>query len=192
MRIQEVQFYQFDELNDSAKEKALNQLRERHEYGWVSENRDSLDYFLGVFNLTLRDFEYGTYRNPYIRVYYNKWEDDVLELSGVRAATYLWNNFKWVLLQPKVYYKNGKRRKSNIYFDVNCPTGYCMDYSLYESILNSIKNPGNNTVQEMIQEALDCWVRDCSNDYEESYSDSYITEHYKYNAEFYEDGTIYY
>jgi len=60
MEIIEVTIYKFDELNDTAKEKARNWYREDLDYPWFSEAIGSIRAFVKHFGAELRDWQIGS------------------------------------------------------------------------------------------------------------------------------------
>lgn len=55
----EIEIYTFDELDDTAKEKAREWYRDGLEYPWFSEAIDSIRAFCNHFNVALRDWSLG-------------------------------------------------------------------------------------------------------------------------------------
>lgn len=63
----ELTLYEFDELDDKAKEKAREWYRDGLEYPWFSESIDSIRAFCNHFNVGLLDWSLGSYDNDYIK-----------------------------------------------------------------------------------------------------------------------------
>lgn len=59
MRTEEINIYKYEELSDSAKEKAREWFLSGSEYPWVDETRESLEKFCKTFDITLKDWSYG-------------------------------------------------------------------------------------------------------------------------------------
>lgn len=59
MRTIETTIYTFEELSDTAKEKARNWYREGFDYPWWSEVHDSLKAFCDGFGIKVLDYSYG-------------------------------------------------------------------------------------------------------------------------------------
>jgi hypothetical protein len=91
--------YTFSELSESQKDQAFDKWRESNDYPWHSENQESLYGFANRFNISIRDYSVGTCSHSYVKIGKDHISDDVLELSGVRLATWLWNNHQAVFLQ---------------------------------------------------------------------------------------------
>lgn len=160
MRTETIDVYSFYELDDDAKERALEALRSAHEYYWHRENRESLEEFCKHFDVELGSWEYSLYASPHIsgRVV----DEELAELKRVR----LW---KWL-------------GNSGILDDDlltgNCPfTGYYMDEELLDPIRDFMKKPlGSLTWQGLIDECLWRWATACSRDLEYSYSSEALVE----------------
>jgi len=212
MRTKTTTVYLFDELSDNAKSVAVNEYINRgYEYPFADENSATLDMFCKTFNVSCRDYEYG-YRN-YINGYLGNIEDNVLALSGVRAATYFINNYSNVLFKPAYIRQLSVKDKavrhfrvrvrasmngtfSNVYtsgvkVDTDCNlTGYCMDMDILEPIYKHIARPcPSTTIEDILNSCLQSWLLACKNDYEgsmsfEAISDTLIANDY----EFTEDG----
>lgn len=63
----EIQVYTFNELDDTAKEKARDWYRDGLEYPWFSEAIDSIRAFCNHFNVGLLNWQLGSYGNDYIK-----------------------------------------------------------------------------------------------------------------------------
>lgn len=61
MRIIEIKAFTFEELNNEAKEKALDKVRANYEIAWNDENRNSIETFCAAFGVSLRDYQIGPY-----------------------------------------------------------------------------------------------------------------------------------
>jgi hypothetical protein len=59
MRTETINLYQFHELGEDAKEKALQWLRQAYEYPWFDECVDSLRAFCDVFGVSVKNCELG-------------------------------------------------------------------------------------------------------------------------------------
>jgi hypothetical protein len=156
------------ELSERAQETAFHNWLSCDAYGWHGENRDTLDNFTEAYRLRNVRFEYGgrgSYASATVTDDYN-WQE---EPTGVRLATWIYNNFAWDLYSPKTYYKQGKPRKSRVQVEESCPTGYCLDYDIRQPLRDFLRSPKNGvTFEELIQDCLDAWVSACESDMEAS------------------------
>lgn len=64
MRLETRTLYQFDELNEDAQQKALEDARRWYEFGWCAEYRQSLLAFCDEFGVTMKDWRTGPWENP--------------------------------------------------------------------------------------------------------------------------------
>lgn len=194
MRTVGINVYEYEELSDSAKEKALHDYRSNGDYNG-EENKDTLKAFEAIFPIKINDWCYGGDRNDGV-----KWEfieeDEIEQLSGIRLSTYIYNNYFHNLFKGKLYYGTGykKKRRSNIIFQNNgVLTGYTTDHSLLDPIYNFLKKPTKQTFHDLIEECLSEWVNDCTKDMEYYYSEEAFRESCEANEwEFYESGRMYY
>ena len=166
MKTINLKLYTFDELDESAKNKVIESWRENDEYFWNNENNESLKEFCELFNIKISDYDYG-YRK-YINASFNL-DSEILELSGIRAAKWLYNNFKKSLFKPKTYYgKNyAKKRNSKIFIDSDCIlTGYYIDNYLVAPIHEFINKPNNSSIENVLNDCLESWLSACKKDYD--------------------------
>lgn len=181
--------YTFDELSETAKEKARDWYRDGSEYFWTDENKGSLNAFCDLFGIE-PNWEVSSWGYSYCYPKYREYNAPVNEaseeeISGLRLRTYLLNNYGHVLTIGKPYGKyervNGvwryKRRSRVLFVTNDCPfTGYCMDESLLAPIRAFIENPDSRTYSELIQDCLDSWLSDFRADLEYQYSDEFANE----------------
>jgi hypothetical protein len=191
--------YKFDELSDKAKEKALEWARTSLDYGRSDENADTLKAFCDIFPVKVKSWEYGWGTNI---SYSLTCDDEVENLSGIRLAKYIWNNYKADIYKGKYYSTKGqyidgkytyKYRHSKIILEASCAlTGYCIDEDILQPIYDFLKNPkAGVTFAELIDDCLHAWLKACEDDYEAYYSDESLADHITANEyEFYEDGEI--
>jgi hypothetical protein len=172
MRTIEQTIYRFAELSDNAKEKAINNYYgDGVGYAWEGENLDSLKEFYNVFSSLVQ----SGHRNwTDVRI---AGDDAIMELSGIRAATYLWNNYKRDLYKPKFYWKGGKTRRSKIQVETSCVlTGFCMDDYVLSPIYEFISKPDRRTIDDLMRECVESWLIACERDYEYQQTAEYFEE----------------
>lgn len=219
MRTVEIKLFKFSELNEAAKQKAIENHREGMDYCWSYENHETIKKFCEIFDLRGLDFEYG-YRD-FVSVSFNHLDDGLRELSGPRLIGKLWTIGKNEIWTKKYLKSSGvteirpkyhKMRKiteikggpnkgkfyaayySNIQYTSDCPlTGYCMDYAILKPIFDYLEKPNMNTTFEgLMEDCLQSWLKSCSEDYEYHFSDEYIAEEIEENEyEFTEEGEKY-
>lgn len=191
MRVIETKVYTFDELDERAKEKAREWMREGFDYLWAGEVYETLKAFESVFPVTARDWQYGP--GDYQVTAHYTGDYNAEELTGLRLRTYLLNNYGHILTTAKTIRKGwtGKSRKSKCQKEESsCPlTGVCFDESALAPIRKFIKKPDNTTFSELLAECLDSLFTDASNDWEYQLTDESIDETILANEyEFTEDG----
>lgn len=64
MRTATIDVFRFEELSESAKNRARDWFRSGFEYSWMDENLRSIRRFCDDFNVTLLDWSIGTMRAP--------------------------------------------------------------------------------------------------------------------------------
>lgn len=148
-----IRLYDYDELSDEAKKTALEEWRSKNvEHFWGDEVRDTLKKLEEEFGIEVYGWEYGTCSYDCGTIRFEHISDDQLALAGERARAFLWNNFGYLVMQPRrkwyavnrdgradysgaVYcsgdWKN-RWRESKVFFDRTydgtCPlTGVCFD-----------------------------------------------------------------
>lgn len=206
MREITTKLFTFEELSDEAKQKAIEQYRDRgYEPAWTEENRQTLEAFENVFPIKVSNWSYGGRGEG---VTFSIISDHIEEVSGQRLATYLWNNYGRDLFKGRYYstpmrscpvdkeHPAGltyKKRYSKIMLDNSCVlTGYCLDDDILKPIYDFLNKPTKGiTFSDLMEDCFDAWIKACNNDIEYQNSDEYITEHFHANEyEFEEDGTI--
>jgi hypothetical protein len=193
--------YQFNELSDTAKEKAIEWYRNGSDDGqiYADEIIDSVKAVADLFNLKFGR-EYTDIRTGHI-------EDTILELKGIRLYKYLINNYYNTLFSKKQYYfcrlkdgskqfncvgQNSGKYTSKCQWQIaSCPlTGVCYDMDILQPVYDFLKRPDKSTtfadlisnIEYAIQKTFDNneqWVN----------SDEFITEQIQANEyEFTADG----
>jgi hypothetical protein len=156
--------YDFEELPEAVQQKVIDEWRNDDEYFWNSENEDSLNAFCKIFDISIKNYEYG-YHN-YINASFNL-DSDAIQFKNKLAARYLWNNYKRDIFKPKYYYKNGKKRLSKIQIHNDCVlTGYCMDNDILAPIYEFLNKPDNSSIEDLLNDCLNNWLSACQKDYE--------------------------
>ena len=173
-----IEAYEYDELSDSAKETALDNLSQMFDF-WGDDHKAVLDAFVEIFPVTVKDWEYGNRCNMSftLDVY-----DDIAELSGIRLLKYLWNNYKNDLYKGKYYakYINGKivSRHSKIRLDSCCPlTGYYTDDDILAPIFEFMNMPYHYVdFYDLMRDCLWNWVHAGDIEYQSWYSEESLTD----------------
>lgn len=224
MRTVEVTLYQLSELSEKAQERAYNKwLQHGDNYGWHDENRESLEAFAKLFPINVSNWSYGDrdYGVSFSFTDYHHYDiDAVAALSGVRLATWLWNNLNEDIYTPK-YYKSfvrhenyphhrnlsrsvtkagdnaGKIRltyKSRL-FRVGgqaALTGVMSDEYLLDPIYKFIARPDASVdMEDLLTDCFGEWVKYCNQDVEYAHSMEAFKESAEANEyEFDENGEM--
>jgi hypothetical protein len=188
--------YKFDELSETAKEKAFEEWLKYAEYFFANDNAESLKKFCEIFPVKVKDWEYG-YRYD-ISARFDI-DPNAEELTGIRLQKYLWNNYGSLIYQGKYYskgqYKDGKytykQRRSKVLKQTDCVlSGYWIDYELLKPIYTFLdgRNP-TGTFEDLLQDCLNSWLIACQKDYEHFFSyDNFQEEMIETDNEFTEEG----
>ena len=205
MRTITTKIYEFSELQESAKEKAREWYRTSDiPLDWQEENRESIDAIAAAMNCSA---SYDSYDGIGYTVEFSPdIDDDALELSGIRALKYCWNNFIEPNFKGKYYsspfYKvpvskehpagiANKSRYSKVIMQFSCSfTGYYMDDALWITWKKHRKDfAGDYTVAEFIDDVADECGKEWTQDNEWQMSDESVDEMLKANGyEFTEEG----
>lgn len=201
--------YQYSELSDNAKQKAVESYRGKgyDESHYFEEVTDSVKKLAEVFNLKFGR-EYTDIRTGHI-------DDDILNLTGIRLYKYLVNNYYSDLFKPKYIkaidgiktgrqfiFKVHKSHKGESYTQVysknfvspdNCPlTGVCYDNDILKPVYDFLKKPDNSTTFEDLIRDIESAISKTYSDTEEWInSDEFIIDAIEANEmEFTESGKI--
>lgn len=211
MRVIEKTVYSFDELSGEAKETAINNYRDdNQDFFWSGEVEDTLNKFCDIFSIDWRRIDY---QEPYRNDYKINLDENILELSGLRLAKYIWNNFNSYLYKGKYYQVNSdkklihKRVKSevlsngkifNAYYSKiqkdNCCvlTGVCYDDDILRPIYEFLDKPSNIDFETLLNDCIISLCRSVSSEIDWRNEDEQIIEEILANEyEFNEDGTRY-
>lgn len=186
MRKIETTVYSFSELSENAKKRAMDKFYSNGwEPAWGDENLSSLKEFYKLFDYLIKSGNRNWTDVRFIG------DTDVLNLSGIRAMKYLWNNYGNDLFKGKYYYRNGKSRYSKVQRDnTSCVlTGFCMDDDVLQPIYEFLKKPDQRTIEDLLQECVESWRIASERDEEYQQSEEYFSEEaYANGWEFTEDG----
>lgn len=158
-----VTVYQFDELSDSAKERAREWYRSTGDtWDWQAEWWQSAQAFSAIAPIDIRAAYYDRRHVEY------RWtgDDDVGALEGLRA---------WKWLQNNDWAARNKRGDCTM-------TGYCSDAPFGDAINSYVRTPSRvPELRQVFYEAAQAWVNDAADDYEYSYSDESVDENIRIN-----------
>ena len=147
MRVIEKTVFTFDELSDTAKEKAREWGREvvGQDMTWSDESKSSIDAFCEEFGVTLNDWSIGAY-------------------SPFHFSTNAENH-------------HFRGRKLSEFNRDNMPTGYCLDCSLWMTFFDEFKRTGSakTAFDAAMNEGFKDWRNDLEDQLEDEYIDDFIT-----------------
>lgn len=171
--------YAFNELNDEAKETAINQYRARGgddgNY-YASEITDSVQAMCNALDLKTG--------RTYADVYPSNYWDNADGLSGVRLYKWVINNYGDVLFKPKyLKYVDGKARYSRCQTDNCCVlTGVCYDDDILKPVYDFLSQPEKNYSADMLCTDIGSEIEKAYDDaHEYVNSDNYIIEMFEAN-----------
>jgi hypothetical protein len=164
MKTIKVNVYQYDELSDESKQNACDYVRENWHnfYAWHNDNQKSINEFADFLG-GVADFEVSLWGRSYAKI---------KDLDLDYAEEVILSNKELI----------GK----------SCPfTGYCADEDLLYPVEKYLENPEGKSLDQVIQEGCDNWVKNYVGDWEHCYTDEYIADFFMANEfEFTEDGKI--
>lgn len=212
MKTVRIKIFEFNELSEKAKEKAIQNVKNNFDLHshYSNEYLETMDKFVeGMLGAKYTNYCLGG-QGAHINVILDCFTNEQLELSGLRLARFIWNNFEHFLYKGKYFslwskteksfkhYPNGypvlKFRYSKVLkVGENCNlTGVCTDESILAPMYEFLKSPKNITFEELINECLDSFLKDYEKSLDYANSAEYIAEHCEANEiEFLESGKIY-
>lgn len=177
----ELELFDYEELEETAQQKAFEEWSARQDYSWSDDNLASLKEFEKLFPVDVENWEYG-YHNHI--TFICRIESEHENLKGIRLLKHIQNEYMNLLEKPK-YLKHvkGKAYYSKVQKTIDCPfTGYCMDHVLIDPLLKFLKNPDQHcTFQDVLRDCLNNWVIECDRDYQQSISLEFFEQETKEN-----------
>lgn len=192
--------YTFDELTEQAKKVAYQEWLQSVCYEFISddsERESTLDEFCRIFDVSLDGWEVDSCRYNFR---FSTNETNIEEVSGLRLARYIWNNYAHYIKTGKFY--SGKisynpfhcaTRNSKVIMSMNdCPlTGVCYDCDILQPIIDCLTyKKVYNDAKELFNDCLDNFFKSWQEDikYRESFEffeEETFMNDWEYNA----DGT---
>ena len=210
MQTKRIKVYSFDELSETAQQQAIENARRTDNIQQCDfiydEAHQTVKAFNDLFNVTEGRREWTDFSTGQI-------DGDILNLSGTRLATYLWNNYRNDLYKGKYYPVKSdtplrhKRVKSKtlhngrtfnayysaIQFENSCVlTGMCYDMDILDPIYKFIDKPDGRTFEDLISECFSSLKYSLESEQDYHYSDEGVQEYLTANNyQFLKDGTIF-
>ncbi len=209
MKTLTIKTYTYEELPRHIQEKILTEKHDnllREPYPWHYDNEQSLYKFADLFDLTIYSYEYGGYGNDHVAFEFNDPEIEEITdtMSFSRFYRFIINNYWKILYKPKktYYHRNNNNSltkncvstnsviyTSKIYYQISHFTGYHLDYSLLQPLIDFLEEPYSTTLKDLFQNCVNNWIQDASLDIEDYYSKEFLYECLLDNDTFYtEDG----
>ncbi len=215
MRTIRTKVYKFNELNDDAKQKAIENYRNNNLNfdGIYYDAKNTVDAFCEVFNVK-------TGNRSWLDCNTSNINDDILNLTGLRLRKYILNNFGTTLYKRK-YLKTGENTKmfknahrmmrqkeiksginkglfypvyySNIFVvgnDCNL-TGMCYDFDMMQPIYDflELRSFDNTNFDDLLNSCFDAMRETLKEEENHMQTDEYISEEITINSlEFTKDG----
>jgi len=210
MQTKRIKVYSFDELSPEAQEAALDYARRTEAVQdcsfFFDDAYETVKKFNDLFGTSEGHREWTDYRTDNI-------DDNVLNLSGPRLLSYLWNNYGRELYKGKYYtvktHRPLKHRRvrsktlsngnffnayySAIQLENSCVlTGMCYDDDMLQPIYDFMSKPDNRTFEDLLSECFDSLKSALQSEEEYHYSDEGVQEYLTANNyQFLKDGTIF-
>ena len=213
MKTIEIKLYQFNELSEDAKQTALDHFRENEinsEY-MINEAHESFIKFAEIFGIEWDNMDYiENYRSNYKCTL----DDSILELSGQKLATYIWNNYKTDLYKGKYYGRLSSYDKTGLKIPISLEhpigqrhvihyskctienscvlTGMCYDDDLLEPIYNFMDFPTDQDFKDLLEDCLTKLCKTVQSGIDYKLSEEGLTESIECNDyDFTEEGKLY-
>lgn len=193
---QTITTYSFDELNEKAKEKAYSEWYLEYQI-FDDELLDTLSKFCDIFGIRLISYDVDEYNYNY-KFSLDGWDSNAKELSEIRFAKYIANNFGEYVEKPKTYWSKNlesrKTRKSRIQTNRDCPlTGVCFDLDILNPVFDCIDFKRTFCdVYELFNACLNSFFKAWQHEIEYQLSEEHFEKLCNLNEyEFLEDGTFY-
>ena len=185
-----VKLYRFEELNEDVQKEVIENWR-NDDYFEATDVERTLEAFENMTGIRVR-YKYDSYSGHIS--FTSDFDDDILELSGIRLMKYVANNFFDDIHEGKYFgtirIENNKyvvkSRHSRIIFSRDCPlTGVCFDIDILEPMYDVLDGKHvdsvNFTFNDMIEECLESWLKSSIAEYEYWLSKEYIREEIEAN-----------
>jgi len=192
MREVKFKLYKFDELPEETKAKVIQYFQENFDYDIIiSEAHETFEKFCKIFSINWREIDY-------FQFYRSSWkynfDDDVLNMDGLRLAKYLWNNYKEHLFKGKFYWKGDKSRHSKIILEKGCVlTGTIYDEYILQPIYEFLQEPKKYVnIAGLLDRCIKNFVKAVQEDIDFMMQDEQIIDFIVSNEfEFYQNGKVF-
>ena len=169
MKTIETTVYEFDELDDRAKEKARDWFREGFEFPWADECLQSLKALAEHFNGKVKDYSIDWFNSSYSSARFDMPEMEAGKIESRMADLGTFN--------PKTLKGHGDCKL----------TGYCADESAIDGFRKAWYD-GERDLEKLMNAAFSSWLKDAQTDAQslmedESVDDSITANGYLFTKE---------
>lgn len=200
--------YSLNELSEMAQRNAYSKWRGHSEYLHAGEVKDTLNKFCRLFDVECTRWEFDVYSHWFRFKVLN---DTLCEdnMSGIRLAKYIWNNYAQYILTGKYFSlwskteisENNSRlgklksRRSKVLLSMDeCPlTGVCFDCDVLTGIIKCLTYKKlYNSYEEVIEECLESLFDSAESDCEYQMSEEFFRSEAEANDyEYDKDGNVF-
>ena len=180
MLTKEIKLFRFDELSENAQEKAINRYKDEKDfYFCFAVNFKSIEYFAEqILNSKIKKYSIHPYYHSYIEYDKSFLTDEIMDLKGLRAFKWIYNNIIDNCFNGKCFSTDGKYNYKFRYSKIienleDCIfTGACSDFYITDILRDLLENKIDCglTVEKLIKDIFDNWVKKTKEDME--YEDS--------------------
>ena len=178
----QINIYQFNELGENAKKKALENHRENIYFMHVwSDINETIVQALKHFNATF-DYNFIDFANPNLSSYAIKMDEEIAQISNLLLHDYLCFHHEPIIpiYQEKIVKLS----------EFSCPfTGTCYDDDFLKPYVEFMVKPVNITFKELLESCVRSLWKVMQNEYEYMFTEEYYNETCNANGiMFLEDG----
>lgn len=193
MREFTVKLFSFEELNEEAKAKAIDDWRcKEHEYAWIDDIQNSADAIAKAMSIKIL-FDGNCYQTSCSWETNGFFSDEEWDMTGARLIAWIEKRIPLKVLSYDIRQKF--KALSQTRYEYNLVTGYCDDFcyqkALFE-LVDKMKRGNKVNLETFFDILCEHFAKAVDREIEEQNSDEYISEHLIINEyEFYEDGSVY-
>lgn len=187
----EIKVYEYKELSENAKEFAFEkwqQSMQNESFFWHEASINSLENFLGFFNIEILDYSLGLNNLNFIKWSKGQIDQSILNLKGSRLIKYINNHVKqqgkylkcidkdftkyYKFKREVKFFKESNKTCTFFYSKIQKEykgTGYCFDYIFESEIKTLIEKTKKNrsiTFEYFIDSCIESFISEYEKDYE--------------------------
>jgi hypothetical protein len=159
MKTKTIELYEFDELSETAKERAKQEHAEIFSYAWGKDALESLKKLAEHFEGKLTDYEIDWFNSSYSSAKFDMPDWMSLEEFNTKLKSL------------------GSYNKETLKGDGDCVlTGYCADEDAIDGLRLAHKENPTADLNNLMQSAFKSWLKACQDDCKSQYSDDEFSE----------------